>query len=244
MLKPVIAATAVLAIAGSSYVFAQQGPDGRGAFGNGGPRAEQQHHRLSADDVTAFTDARIAALKAGLELTPDQAKNWPAFESALRNMAQLRIQRMQARQAARQQNQTQAQTPTSPFERLGRRADAMTKMSAALKQIADTGAPLYQSLTDQQKSRFTILARMLRPHQHRQGMNGGWRQGRGQDGHGWGRDGRRFGQNGDGWRGHRFAQNGQGWGQGDRQFGENGRGPGGRMHHHMMDRDGDQGSQL
>lgn len=247
MLKPIIAATAVLAIAGSSYVFAQQGPDGRDAFGNRGPRVEHQHHRLTADDVTAFADARIAALKAGLELTPDQAKNWPAFEGALRNMVQLRIQRMQARQAARQQNQTQSQTqsPTGPFDRLGHRADAMTKMSAALKQIADTGAPLYQSLTDQQKSRFTILARMLRPHHRRQGSNrGGWRQGRGQDGHGWGQNGRRFGQNGEGWGGHRFAQNGQGWSQDHRQFGENGRGPGDRMHHHMMDRDGDQGSQL
>ena len=45
--------------------------------------------------MAAFTDARIAALKAGLELTPDQAKNWPAFEQALRDMVQLRAQRMQ-----------------------------------------------------------------------------------------------------------------------------------------------------
>src|ERR1700680_818280 len=105
MLKPVIAATAILAIAGSSFVYAQQRSDGRGGFGNGGPRAEHQHRHLSADDVSAFADARIAALKAGLELTSDQAKNWPAFEAALRNMVQLRLQRMQARQAAQQQDQ-------------------------------------------------------------------------------------------------------------------------------------------
>jgi hypothetical protein len=36
--------------------------------------------RLGAEDLGAFIDARVAALKAGLELTPDQAKNWPAFE--------------------------------------------------------------------------------------------------------------------------------------------------------------------
>jgi LTXXQ motif family protein len=247
MLKPVIAATAVLAIAGSSFVYAQQRNGGPGGFGNGGPRAEHQHHRLSADDVSAFADARIAALKAGLELTPDQAKNWPAFEGALRNMVQLRIQRTQARQAARQQDQTQ--TPTSPFDRMGRRADAMGKMSAALKQIADTGAPLYQSLTDVQKTRFTMLARMLRPHQHRQAFNGGgWRQGygrdgRGQDGHGWGRGGHRFGQDGQGWGrdGHRFAQDGQGWGgdRGGHRFGQNG--PGGERHN-LMGSDRDQGS--
>jgi zinc resistance-associated protein len=245
MLKPVIAATAVLAIAGSSFVYAQQRFNGPGGFGNGGPRAEHHHRRLSADDVTAFADARIAALKAGLEMTPDQATKWPAFEAALRNMVQLRIQRMQARQAAAQQSDTQ--TPTSPFDRLGRRADAMNKTSAALKQIADAGAPLYMSLTDQQKTRFTMLSRMLRPHHHRQAANGGngggWRQGQGygRDGHGWGQDGRRFGQDGQGWGqgGRRFGQDGQGWG--GHRFGENGRGGGGERHN-LMNSDGDQDS--
>jgi len=254
MLKPVIAATAVLAIAGSSFVYAQQRNGGPGGFGNGGPRAERQHHRLSADDVTAFADARIAALKAGLELTPDQAKNWPAFEGALRNMVQLRLQRLQARQTTRPQDQTQ--TPTSPFDRMGRRADAMGKTSAALKQIADTGAPLYQSLTDAQKTRFTMLARMLRPHQHRQAFNGGGygrdgrgQDGRGQDGRGWG--GHRFGQdgqNGPGWGrgGRRFGQDGQngpGFGHGGHRFGQNGDGPNGGMHN-LMNSDGDDDSQL
>src|SRR3984957_11477877 len=132
MLKPVIAATAMLAIAGSTFVYAQQG--GYRGFRDGGARFEHRH-RLSADDVSAFADARIAALKAGLELTPDQTKNWPAFETALRNMVQLRIDRIKARQAAQPQDQAQAQTPTSPFDRLAKRADAMSKRSVALKQI-------------------------------------------------------------------------------------------------------------
>ncbi len=105
MLKPVIAATAALAIAGTSLVYAQQR---FGHHGFGGPGAEQRH-RPSAADMAAFTDARIAALKAGLELTPDQAKNWPAFEQAVRDAAQLRIQRMQEREARRQQQGQNAQ---------------------------------------------------------------------------------------------------------------------------------------
>ena len=208
MLKPVIAATAALAIAGSTFVYAQQRFDSRSGFGSG-PRADQ-HRQLSADDVAAFGDARIAALKAGLELTPDQAKNWPAFEQALRNMVQLRVQRVQARQAAAQSSQ--AQNAGSPFDRLSRRADAMTKRGAALRQIADAGAPLYQSLDDAQKARFTMLARMLRPHEHRHAMNGGDR-------------------NGPGWFRRHFGQDGQGWGQ--RHFGENDRGM------HDMSNDGD-----
>ena len=91
VLKPLVIATAALAIAGSSIVFAQQrfgGPKGNGNFG---PHLEHWRH-LSADDMAAFADARIAALKAGLELTPDQAKNWPALEQALRDLAQLYCQ--------------------------------------------------------------------------------------------------------------------------------------------------------
>ncbi len=201
MLKPVIAATAVLAIAGSSVVYAQQRSGEHNGFGHWGPRAEH-HHRPSAADMAAFTDARIAALKAGLELTPDQIKNWAPFEQALRDVAQLRMQRMQARQARLQQGETpqqgatpqQGQTPTSPFDRLARRADSLAKTSAALKQLADAGGPLYQSLTDAQKERFTMLSRMLRPHPHRrmafnEGNGGGGRQG----GRGFGPGGRGFG---------------------------------------------------
>jgi hypothetical protein len=171
MLKPVLAATALVALASSSFAIAQHGfGDDRG-FGDGRPRAEHRH-RLSTTDMTAFADARIAALKAGLQLTPDQAKNWPPFEQALRDMVELRIARVQARQADAQQQ------PGTPFERLSQRADNMAKASTALKKIADAGTPLYQSLNDDQKNRFVILARMLRPHH---GMRGdheqGWRNG-------------------------------------------------------------------
>jgi hypothetical protein len=171
MLKPVITATALVALAGSSFAYAQHSWGGNGA-GKDEPRFEQRHH-LSAADVSAFADARIAALKAGLQLTPDQAKNWPPFEQAVRDLVQLRIDRLQARQAAGDQQQ-----PASPFDRLSRRADTMAKTSTALKKVADAGAPLYQSLNDDQKGRLVRLARMLRPHHH---MHGG------RD-HGWGED--------------------------------------------------------
>src|SRR5690349_883495 len=160
MLRPVITATALIALVGSSLAYAQHG------FGGGSsddqPRFEHRH-RQSAADVSAFADARIAALKAGLQLTPDQAKNWPQFEQAVRDLVQLRIERLQARQSGEQQ---QRQQTVVPFERLSQRTDTMAKTSAALKKIADAGAPLYQSLNDDQKGRFVRLARMLRPHDH------------------------------------------------------------------------------
>src|SRR5271163_5149757 len=145
MWKPIVVVAAALVLASLSVVYAQQqyGRD------DGNISRRYQHHRMSAEDIAAYTDARIAALKAGLELTPDQAKNWPAFEQALREMAQLRIARKQAREARQQQGQNQ--TPTTPLERLPRRADNMIKASAVLKHIAETGTPLYMSLTDAQK---------------------------------------------------------------------------------------------
>ena len=178
MLKPVIIAAAMIILAGSSITLAQQGSDA----GSG------TRHRSSAEDMAAFTDARIAALRAGLQLTPDQAKNWPAFEQALRDAAQLRMQRMQAREARGQSEQPSErdQAPANPFARLERRADNLAQRSAALKKVADAGAPLYQSLTDAQKGRFTILARMLRPHwlQMGGGMMGSGMMGRGMRGSG------------------------------------------------------------
>ena len=221
MLKPVVVAAAALAIAGSSIVYAQQRFNGPGGDGQVAPRSEQ-HYRPSAQDMAAFTDARIAALRAGLQLTPDQAKNWPPFEQALRDMAKLRIERMQAHQAGNQQDQA----ATTPFDRLARHADAMAKTGAALKQIADTGMPLYQSLDDAQKHRFKILAHMLRPHHHMHASNEGygydWRQrfGYGQDGD----------QNGN-WQ--RFQ---------NRRFGQDDHAPGVQMQNYIESED--QGSQL
>jgi|SRR5579872_7412629 len=199
MWKPVFAATAALAIAGSSIVYAQQrfgGDDGD----RDAARFEHRHrHRLSPADRAAFVDARIAALKAGLELTSDQAKNWPPFEQALRDLAKLRADRIAAREAAEENPNPAA----NPFDRLSQRADHMSKASGALKRVAETGAPLYASLDDAQKARFKKLAHLLRPHRFmhaRFAVGPGWRPGDGRDGGPWWRHHERFGQD-EGWQG-------------------------------------------
>lgn len=173
MFQRAVLATAMIIFVGSSMVLAQQNSDAGNA--NPDPRGERGEYRPSAADMAAFTDARIAALRAGLELTPDQQQNWAAFEQSLRDVAQLHMQYVQAREAQRQEEQTPkpGQVPANPFPRLEQRADNLQKMSAALKKVADAGTPLYQSLTDAQKQRFMILAHMLRPHWMRRMMGGG-----------------------------------------------------------------------
>src|SRR5258706_909185 len=85
MKKVLLAGIAALAIAGSTAVYAQQRP------------WSHEHTRMSSEDRVAFADARIAAVKAGLKLTPDQEKLWPPVEAAVRDFAKLRIHPAQVR---------------------------------------------------------------------------------------------------------------------------------------------------
>jgi zinc resistance-associated protein len=143
MWKALIAGTTILAIAGSTFAFAQQ-PS---------PTEPSHHAQLTADDIAAFTDARIAALKTALKLTPAQEKNWPAVEQALRDISKERLARREARATAGQ--------PVDATERLRDRADTL----AALRRLADAEKPLYQSLDEAQKRRFGIAIR-LAAHRH------------------------------------------------------------------------------
>ena len=122
MWKKVFVGTAALAIAGTSFVYAQQGPGGPGFMHRG---FMHQGWQPSADDISAFSDARIAALHAGLKLTADQEKSWPPVEAALREIAKQRIARLTARASA--------DVPTDPIQRLQLRADIMTQRGTALK---------------------------------------------------------------------------------------------------------------
>src|SRR6185312_2919022 len=145
MWKTVLAGATALAIAGGTFAYAQ-GPGQGPGFGPRGP-----HWKPSAADMGAFTDARVAALHAGLKLNADQEKNWPAVETALRDLAKVRSERFAARASA--------EKPKDPLERLTTRADAMESRGAALKKLADAAKPLYTSLDEAQKHRFMVLAR-------------------------------------------------------------------------------------
>ncbi len=156
MKKTLIAGLTALALIGTSMSFAQApAPDA----------AKHEHHRFSPADMKAFTDARIAALKAGLELTPDQEKNWAPVEQAIRDMAQ-------ARQARWAEMREHAKTEDA-IARLRARADAMVQRAADLKKLADAAQPLYSSLSDDQKHRLHVLVRMMM-HHHGHHHHGGW----------------------------------------------------------------------
>jgi zinc resistance-associated protein len=170
MMKQVLAVTFALSLTGASLALAQQGAGQQGAAQQG-PERGGMRWRPNAEDAAAFTDAHIAALKAGLKLTPEQEKNWPAVEAAIRDLAKDRADRMKARmermaalrETRRGGDNTQpgaAQPGPDAIARLRAGADAMTARAANLKKLADAAEPLYKSLDDGQKHRFGMLLRM------------------------------------------------------------------------------------
>lgn len=181
MWKAAGAGAAALLIAGSAFVYAQQrpGPDGMphardfarfdfARYDDGGHRhgmrrdmREDRRVPLSDEDRTALTDARLAALKAGLRLSPEQEKNWPAAEAAIREFFKERQDRMHDMRD-RMADRRDRDDNRDPIERLRNRAKSMTDRAAALTRLADATEPLYKSLDEAQKRRLDMLARPMR----------------------------------------------------------------------------------
>lgn len=121
-------------------------------------RAESDvHHEFTADDLAAFTDARIAALKAGLKLDAAQEKHWPAIETQLHDMAKARTARIAEWRQWREKNKDNHDA----LEMLRRRSALMSARGAELGKLADAAAPLYASLDAAQKQRFDLLLRQV-----------------------------------------------------------------------------------
>ena len=144
MLKTVVAGLTALFVTASSLAYAQA-PSAAGS--------EQEGWRPSAADLNALTDARIAIVKAALQLTPEQAKYWPAVEEAIRNRAMGRQVRL-ATAIARQREPRDS----DPVDVMRQRAETLAARSAELKQLADAWQPLYASLNPDQKQRLRFFA--------------------------------------------------------------------------------------
>jgi hypothetical protein len=162
MRKFTFAAVAVLAIAGTTAVYAQYSP---------WIRDHMHHMRMTPEDRAAFLDARIAAVHAGLKLNADQEKLWPPVEAAVRDFAKLRIDRANARMNAPQNRSQDGQSEDNPIARLRDRAETMAASAEAMKKIAEAADPLYKTLDDAQKRRLAVLTH----HGRFGGEEGGWR---------------------------------------------------------------------
>jgi zinc resistance-associated protein len=144
MWKFITALTAALGIASTSFLYAEQSSFPYAQQPSGSDDGQLWQHDV--ENLHEFDEARLAVLKTGLILTPEQARNWLALEQAARDLGKQRIDRRMAMRSA---------TPApDPVERMRRRATAMFETSAALKKLADATESLYQSLDENQKQRF------------------------------------------------------------------------------------------
>jgi hypothetical protein len=141
--------------------------------------ARMEEHAFSPADRAAFLDAGIAALHAGLTLSPEQEKLWPAVETALRTAANNAM--------ARRQKFKDAPAPATFVDRLRRRGETAVARGQNLEAIADAAAPLYATLSEDQKHRLPALMHGLRPHffQRHFAMMGDGREHWGRRGGGW-----------------------------------------------------------
>ena len=159
---------------GASELSAQQTDADRPSM----DESASTRHRLTPEDREAFLDARIAAVHAGLKLTPDQEKLWPAAESAIRGaIAGMREARQKMQEAPGDTDKA------DPIAHMRRIAERSALIAQSLSKIADAAQPLYAALTDDQKWRLRALLRAIHMHHGlemgmmRQGGESGWRGG-------------------------------------------------------------------
>ena len=175
-MKPRLLASAIVlaAMVGSGAALAVSG---RSAAESATAPSATEKFTFSPADREAFLDARIAAIHAGLKLTPEQEKNWPAVEAAIRKAGKDAIGRFQKLKEER---------ATENFiDRLREHGENVAARGQDIQGIAKAAEPLYASLSEDQKHRLPVLMRMLRPHfrHHRFAMmsdhreHWGWQRG-------------------------------------------------------------------
>jgi hypothetical protein len=147
-MKAIAAGLAALFVAASPLAHAQTSTVGTAG-------------RLSQVDMNALTDARIAIVKATLQLTSDQEKYWPPIEQAIRQRAKDRQERLEGfverTEGRADRGALENLQNRNPVELMQRRADNMAQRAANLKKLADAWQPLFQVLTPDQKRRMAAL---------------------------------------------------------------------------------------
>src|SRR5262249_54638393 len=147
MLKLLVTGTTALFVTLSPLAFAQAPSPGPA--------------QLSPKNLAELTDARIAIVKAALQLTPDQEKYWPAVADAIRVRSQNRDARIAriAETVGKMSDESASDIlrDRDPIAFLDRRAEALAQRSQDIKKLADAWRPLYATLSPEQKQRLASL---------------------------------------------------------------------------------------
>lgn len=119
----------------------------------GGPTDAPAYLTDTPGDLAAILDARIAALKTVLQLTPDQAALWPAVEAVIRDNATKARARADARYEGPQ--------PADFLEVLTRITRAEAERGAGINAFVEAFGPLAQTLSTEQMRRVPPFLGMI-----------------------------------------------------------------------------------
>jgi hypothetical protein len=147
-------ALAALLAGSGTYALAQQqtpAPDAPAASQDQG--RQDRRPRLSQDDFNRLVDARIASIKAGLKLNPDQERLWAPVESAIRTAATERFSRLEQR-PDRDRRQSM-----DFMQNLEQRSTTMTQRGQRFAAVTTALRPLWETFSEDQKR---IAPRLMR----------------------------------------------------------------------------------
>jgi hypothetical protein len=104
---------------------------------------------LTAEQIVANSDANIDRIKAELNLTPEQEKNWSHFSSAMHYLGHNGADRLNLRIARAKRD-----PPDDIIEQMRNEAQFLNDRAVDQRSVADAAEPLYTSLDDKQKQLF------------------------------------------------------------------------------------------
>jgi hypothetical protein len=105
--------------------------------------------QLTAEQIVASSDANIDRIKAELNLTPEQEKNWTAFNSAMHYLGHNGADRLNLRIARAKRD-----PPDDIVEQMRNEAQFLNDRAVDQRNVADAAEPLFASLNDKQKAIF------------------------------------------------------------------------------------------
>jgi hypothetical protein len=105
--------------------------------------------QLTAEQIVASSDANIERIKKELNLSPEQEKDWPSFNSAMHYLGHNGADRLNLRIARASRD-----PPDDIIEQMRNEAQFLNDRAVDQRNVADAAEPLYASLDDRQKQIF------------------------------------------------------------------------------------------
>ncbi|WP_041778413.1 Spy/CpxP family protein refolding chaperone [Beijerinckia indica] len=117
------------------------------------PPAQAVRAEPPDNQIVNEVDARIARLKANLQLTPDQEKNWSGLQTALHDYGVGQFKTLTAGRSVYQDREGQRLRNERPNDIIQMRDQAteLTSRAASLTKLANAAEPLYNNLDNHQK---------------------------------------------------------------------------------------------